>query len=236
MFDYVVWSFVIHPSQQDRGVRQDCFQEQKNPSEQAISQQVDAAASMWKDMDIESEIGLVPDSSRQAMGSASANRQGQSSAVVQPKAKAKRTAKGFTASGAATPAQLLCFAAKQRAKTAKDFSEVERYLSRAIDAAERILSEVAPKLLDREGAEGPLDDPSLDLVKSRLALASLAASEEGGPEAEANSKKLFETAMKDPYLKDLRDTVFSDSSAVQTIGALNYARRVTFDLFLAWFG
>ena len=214
-------------------MRQDCTQEQKNPSEQAISDQVEVAATIWKDCGIESEDSLVPQSIRGQTSTATSSKDqshqptGRSAGKSTGKGK-KGGRGGGRGSAAATAAQLLCFAAKQRAKTAKDFSETERLLQRALTVGEKIVKETAPRILTE--SEDPENDPSLALLKSRIELVKQALNATGGLEAKKECETLYQLAMKDPYLKDLHASLLSDPDAVQTIGALQYTRRVSLDL------
>jgi hypothetical protein len=213
---------------QDRGVLQDCIEEIKNPAEQIIANQVDKASSWWGDFDIESESSLIPAAVMAgAKGDHPTEGKGMPSSSTTSASKPKAKAKAKAAAKATTPATLLCFAAKQRAKTTKDFAEAERMLQRAHEKAEDILTVTAPKIL---GAEDCDDDPSLALLKKRLMIVKQGMDTAGGAESKVASEKLYDLAMQDPYLRDLQMTMFADPDSVQTIGALRHARHVTIDL------
>ena len=179
------------------------------------------AASCWTDDHLESEDGLVPFA---FCSTTPAALQG-----PQSKAKAKTKAKGAAgpAGGACRPEVL---AAKLRAKTTKDFCEAERLLKKSMGEAERILDDVAPRVL---GADNVKDDATLDLLRERLELVEVALDEScGDDDSRAACTKLYELAVRDPYLKDCRCTLFQDEAACQTLGAVKYFRRVTMDLYL----
>ena len=215
---------------QDRGVRQDCTEEIKNPAEQSIANQVEKASSWWTDFDIEAEASLIPTSVfAGAKGDRPTGARGlsSSSAPASASAKPKSKAKAKSAAKTDTPAQLLCFAAKQRAKTTKDFAEAERMLKRAHDKADEIINVTAPQIL---GADECADDPSLSLLKKRLRIVQQGMDTAGGAASKVASEKLYDLALEDPYLRDLQMTIIADPDAVQTIGALSHARRVTIDL------
>ena len=107
--------------------------------------------------------------------------------------------------------------------------EAERCVKKAQEIGHKVLTEIAPKVLAEPGEVD--QDPSLQLLRARLQLVELASHTSQEPEiSQAQSQKLYEEAIKDPYLKDLQMTIFSDPSSVQTFGALSYGRRVVLDL------
>lgn len=190
----------------------------KNPSESAVATQVEKAAKAWQEL--ESEESLIPNMSL-SRGSSHPTGGGRGSSrqqVVAPKSKARPKSK----------VQPIIYAAKQRAKTAKDFADVERALARAHEVAQKILVEVAPKII----GDTTESDCSLQLLRSRLELVTLAQDQQTGKAAIDLGKELYTKAMADPYLKDLSMTLFTDPSSAQTMGALSHVRRVTLDLTL----
>ena len=215
----MVWHPLAHSNPwEDKGVRQSLEEGIKNPSEAAIATQVEKAAKAWQEL--ESEESLISQTHSHSHGSSNPTGGHGSSRQPAPKAKGKAAAKSKP------KIQPIIYAAKQRAKTAKDFADVERALKKAKDVAEKILVEVAPKLL----GDTFESDTSLQLLRSRLELVTLAQDERTGKAAIDLGKDLYNKSMADPYLKDLSMTLFTDPSSVQTIGALSYVRRVTLDL------
>lgn len=193
----------------------------KNPSEAAVATQVEKAAKAWQEL--EPEESLIPHMSfsrshRSSNPTGSGGRG--SSRQPAPKTRPKASAK--------SKVQPIIYAAKQRAKTAKDFADVERALTKSKEVAQKVLVDVAPKLLgDTVTVES---DSSLQLLRSRLEMVTLAQDQQTGKAAIDLGKELYTKAMEDPYLKDLSVTLFTDPSSVQTIGALSHVRRVTLDL------
>ena len=204
-------------------MRQECVDEVKNPSESHFGIQQEKASSLWTG--IEAEESLVPMANAPVatlgFGKVKAKAKGSGDkVVVTPSSKGKP---GKTTAP-------LVWAAKQKAKTAKDFAETERVLERAHESARRILDEVAPKVIPNP--EDLAQDPSLELLRSRLNLVSLALNRSEGADIPAANSSLYEASMNDPYLKDLQMTVFADKAAVQTLGSMYRLRRVLLDLYL----
>lgn len=189
--------------------------EVKNPSEGSTAAQVEKASSVFASL--EAEEDLVPISSgggRKLFAGTGTVSTPASKAKAKPKAKSM---------------QPVVYAAKQRAKTTKDFMEAERCLQKAQEVGVKVLREIAPKVLPDPGDVE--QDPSLQLLKARLQLVELASHSAQEPEiSQVQSQRLYQEAIKDPYLKDLQMTIFSDPISAQTMGALNYGRRVVLDL------
>lgn len=202
---------------QDHGVRQDCSEEVKNPSDAVVQEQKETAASIFQEM--ESEESLVPTS---LMSMSKAGHSVQVPATAPEKNK-KARARGGNAGSAP-----LVVASKQRAKTANSLAEAERLLNKAQKQGEDVLNIAAPKLLGKECSE----DPTLDVIRSRLTLVSLALNSSTEKDGEIASKRLHALAMEDKYLKDCESTLFAESDAVMTLGSLRGERAVKMDLFL----
>ena len=202
------------------------YDESKNPSDSMVASQVEKAASIWKNSCLEAEESLIPSSLR--------------SSAPAPRVLSEATSMGKSGSAAKTPkggkagkaqVQPLVHASKLRAKTAKDFSEVQRLLKKAFDVSENILTVVAPDLLAKmEHGTSVHDDPSLQLLRSRQMLVKVAMKSDVGVEGSRNDRHLYELCLADPYLKDLQMTLLSDEASVQCLGSLSYCRRVTLDL------
>ncbi len=199
-------------------------EETKNPSESGIAVQQEKAAKVFQDL--EDEDGLIPclalNAPRHGHGTratSAAPKRGAASSSGAAAPKAKATARNQ---------QPLIYAAKQRAKTTKDFAECEKLLTRARELGEKILTEIAPNVLGDDVAVA--EDPTLQLLISRLELVKKAQDQGSGPASSDLGHELYEACMRDPYLKDLSQTLFYDPSVVQTVGALSHVRKVTMDL------
>ncbi|CAK9079756.1 unnamed protein product, partial [Durusdinium trenchii] len=166
----------------DHGVRQDCSEEVKNPSDAVVQEQKETAASIFQEM--ESEESLVPTS---LMSMSKAGHSAQVPATAPEKNK-KARARGGNAGSAP-----LVVASKQRAKTANSLAEAERLLNKAQKQGEDVLNIAAPKLLGKECSE----DPTLDVIRSRLTLVSLALNSSTEKDGEIASKRLHALAMED---------------------------------------
>ena len=140
--------------------------------------------------------------------------------------KAKKTSAAAAASS--TP---LVTAARQRAKTARSLGEAERLLKKAVQEASTLLTVTAPTVLP-EGVDAD-SDPTLELIRNRLALANLGQDDAGGKEGLAQSQRLYALALEDPYLRDCQATLLQNREAVQTLGAIFHCRKFTMDLYLA---
>ena len=198
-------------------------EETRNPSESGIAVQQEKAAKVFQDL--EDEDGLIPCLALNAQGhghgtrASAAPKRGSASSSGAAAPKAKATARNQ---------QPLIYAAKQRAKTTKDFAECEKSLTRASELGERILTDIAPNVLGDDVVVA--EDPSLQLLISRLELVKKAQDQGSGPASSDLGHELYEACMRDPYLKDLSQTLFYDPSVVQTVGALSHVRKVTMDL------
>ena len=202
-------------------MRQDCVDEVKNPSESHFGIQQEKASSLWAGIEAEESLVPMANAPVATLGFGKVKAKGSGDKVtVTPSSKGK---------SGKNPAPLV-WAAKQKAKTAKDFAETERVLERARELARKILDEVAPKVIP--DPEDLAQDPSLELLRSRLNLVSLAMNRSEGADIPAANSSLYEASMNDPYLKDLQMTVFADKAAVQTLGSMYRLRRVLLDLYL----
>lgn len=198
-------------------------EETRNPSESGIAVQQEKAAKVFEDL--EDEDGLIPSLAINPQGHGSKTSSGHQKRGSATASSAKGTEKSKAASRNQQP---LIYAAKQRAKTTKDFAECERLLTRAREMGDRILTEIAPSVLGDDVAVA--EDPSLQLLISRLELVKKAQDQRSGPESLTLGHELYASCMQDPYLKDLSQTLFYDPSSVQTVGALLQVRKVTMDL------
>ena len=109
-------------------------------------------------------------------------------------------------------------AARQRTKTTRELKQVEALLKRA--------STTGAHILEQASAE---DEPSLILLKNRMALLKQASSPSHDV---AFCEDLFDGCMCDPYLKDLQSTLLACKEGVQTLGYVTYVRETLLDLQL----
>ena len=181
---------------------------------------MEKASSLWQDFNLDTEESLVPSC---IMGKDLGNRQGQGMSSAQPKQKSSKPAKV----AAAVVASPLVIASRQRARTAKPLADAERSLERARLDSQKLLQVTAPSICPGKAE----DDPTLDLISSRLDMVMIALNDRGGAESEQASRDLYAAAMRDPYLRDCQDTLLSDPAAVQTLGAIKYCRKFKMDLF-----
>lgn len=151
-----------------------------------------------------------------------------SSAGPKAKAGAKRTT-GKTTTTQSTGGNPLVAASKVRSRTTKDFCEVERLLNKAMADAENIFDVVAPKLMAPEAIK---QDPTLELLRQRQLMVTIARDTSSGKVGLDMSKDLYDRACQDPYLKDCRTTFLADPEACQTMGVVRYTRNVLLDLYL----
>jgi len=175
--------------------------------------------------DLEEEVPLLPtrapgNSSIGVLSSGTAQhqRQATTSASAQPKRR-----------GAAKTANPLVEAATARARTAKDFAEVSKLLTRACNTAIDLLEKQAVTIHGSQ--EEVTNDASLDLLRSRLNLVKLALDESTGKEGKDKAKQLYIATQEDPYLKDLATTTLADPQCCQTLGVMK-SSRLALDLFL----
>ncbi|CAK9114158.1 Uncharacterized protein (Fragment), partial [Durusdinium trenchii] len=209
----------------DRGVRQDLTDESRNPSEKVIEEQVQKASTIWKGFNLEEECSLVPSSVMGAAFEASRSRSSASqSQPQQTRVASKRNSRAIaSATAAAAP---LVVAAKQRAKTAKCLAEAERLLEKAKSDANNLLTKVAPSVC----LDDPAEDPTLDVIRTRLTLVQLGQNDQQGAEGEEACREFYHLALQDPYLKDCEATLLADCSAVLTLGRIKYLRNIQMDL------
>lgn len=192
--------------------------------------QVEKAQALWSfDNDEGERASLVP------VKLPSGDVFGATSQTPTPTGKAKAAAKKATAKSngrrAGNTQNPMVYAATQRAKTAKQFIETEKLLEKALKSADALVDVTAPKLLG--DTVDVREDASLHLVRSRRALVEAAMDPSGSPtESSKACLNLFQLSLQDPYLKDCRDTILSSEAFCQTLGFINYARKVTLDLQL----
>lgn len=148
--------------------------------------------------------------------------------------KPAKTAKG-KAAAKSKEINPMVYAATKRAKSTREFTDVERYLERAKTTAKTLLETTAPKLL----GDDLMNDTTLDLVRSRFAMVQTALGECNDDETllgmdrvAAGNLALFKQCIQDPYVKDLRGTILANEDARQTVTAIRYCRNVVMDLYL----
>ena len=209
---------------QDRGFSQKLEDACKNPTDGLIQAQLEKAQSSYADHGLETEESVVRlDLGRDhvpAFASGAGN-----PAVPKGKAKARNTRAGPDCGSNVNP---LVAASRVRSRTMKDFCEAERNLKKAISDTHHVLDEVAPKLLSPEQLD---NDPTLDLLKSRLRLSELASDMATGDEGKLKCKQLFALACEDPYLKDCRSTFLADEDACLTLGLVREIRNFQLDVY-----
>ena len=149
-----------------------------------------------------------------------------------PSAKAKATAKRNqkdTSSGrtGSSSTQAIVEAAKQRAKTTKEWKSVQTSLSNAKKVGDQLLNETAPACMGGEADS----DKRLDLLRQRMILlnASMNVNTEQSQVNKANME-LYDLCLLDPYLKDLQQTLLSSRDAAQTIGSITRVRDTLLDI------
>ena len=198
--------------------------EQAQPSEKSILLQKSVASSAWVEM--EDEEPLIPManlvlSAKEAPTTCQKGRGSSSSGTVTGTAKAKAASK----SRAGVMGNPTLEATKQRTKTTRELKTIETAIKRATSTGTHMLSVEGPKI---HGSQELSDkDPSLSLLRDRVALIQVAASQTPDPQ---KCKDLFDLCMQDPYLKDLQNTLLSSPDGVQTIGYINYVRNTLLDL------
>ena len=177
-----------------------------NPSEKSTALQKTLAPAVWTEL-VEEEEALVPMSTLNLVSSMPMS--GVSKASAKPKAKSR--AKG---SGNGNPS---LEATRQRTRTTRELKQVEALLKRASAAGTHILEE-------HGSAE---DEPSLVLLKNRMALLKQASSSSHDVRS---CEELFDGCICDPYLKDLQATLLACKEGVQTLGYVTYVRETVLDL------
>lgn len=213
---------------QDRAVRQECSSDVQNPSERDMANQLNQASAIFAEFDEETSLlpslmqvptpqGVHALQSLQSCGGSSSN------------ANATEDANKRKPKQSSNP---LVEAAKFRARTARDFMEVEKLLKKSQADADKALG-VALKAHDNN--HDAVDaDVSLDLLRSRLDLVNKVLVENNMDQeqesAESTSADLHRLAMEDPYLRDLQSSILQDSSCCQTFSMLKYARTVSLDV------
>lgn len=191
---------------------------------------MEKAHSVWA-QSLEDDNGFVqvnlPNRTGPGMGLATSG-SGPVTALPKIRAKSKATAK----SKEINP---MVYAATKRAKSTREFADVERFLEKAKTTAKTLLEITAPKLL----GEDIMTDTTLDLVRSRCTMVQTALGECNDDETllgmdrvAAGNLALFKQCIQDPYVKDLRSTILANEDACQTVTAIRYCRHVVLDLYL----
>ncbi|OLP74511.1 hypothetical protein AK812_SmicGene45919, partial [Symbiodinium microadriaticum] len=110
-------------------------------------------------------------------------------------------------------------ASKFRSKTHKEFQDVRRALEKAKTLGEKVLEEA--------GDAASTDDVSLLLVQSRMKIVEMTMNPEPSTQQErtAIQKAIYELCLQDPFLKDLENTVLSQSSCF-CLAHMNHVRQV----------
>lgn len=208
---------------EDHGVSHQGVDEKSNPSEKVITMQKESAATALAELD-DDDAGLLKMKLLSSRGIHSLS-SGDGSRASQPQPKAKAKARTGTGGGKSA----IVVAANQRAKTVKDLKSLEVSLKKAKVTAEKVLNEIALDVHAGDQAQVEMD-PSLDLLRSRLDLlnAGMNMSEES-PQSLKNGN-LYSCCLKDPYLKDLRESILTTKEGCLTLGSVNYCRNVLLDI------
>ena len=159
------------------------------------------------------EMQLEPDSHCNLLDVAPTANPGQTKAQVE--AEGKKPKKPSKGKGVPLKEQPNWVAAKARAKSTGPFMEMQRALRDALSDADAVLTQKAPKILG-DKAE---NDPSLDLLRKRRAIVSLAmdASNDYGPVEEMKGR-----CLEDPFLRELTPLL----EDAMTIGVLGHQRSM----------
>lgn len=192
--------------------------ETRNPSDMDAQAHVERAASMLTEL--EADTGpLTNPQIRGLVAAVGALPSGPSTETA--KSKEKRRGGGGKA---AIPSVA---ASNARTRTAADFTNCGRESKKAKLAAETCLNEALMVHLDEEKVRC---DPSLDLLRSRLVLVTMAMDDDAGASSIQKSEALFNAAIDDPYLKDLRTTVLSEMDGCQTYGRIMRTRKIDLEV------
>ena len=210
-------------------MRQECVEEVKNPSSADLEVQLQKAALLISEMEDEPPLLSAQAALKGGAKWFGSGRQGPGQGPASASAKSSGGPKATRARKGDNPAVA---AAQFRAKTAKDFTEVEKSLDRAYQTSNTLLEDQAWRIHE----QNPLkveEDISLNLVRSRQRLVKLALDKSEGPEGREKSTAFFEACKTDPYLTSLSTTTLADPEGCQTMGFLKHNRFVTLDLYLA---
>ena len=207
-------------------MKQECYDESRAPSAREIQKQSELAASAFAELEVEDS--LVPLSAVATTSSIGVGAVRSSGGPTGSGNVGQAQAKGKSKKGKAIENPLV-EACTCRAQTAKLFIEVGKLLQKAVETGEKVLTVNALEV--HRGNQGAVDaDPSLALLRSRLELAKLALDSEGGQPGKDKSFDLYESALKDPYMKDLSSTLLMESSACHTLGYAKHMRTVILEL------
>ncbi len=150
-------------------------------------------------------------------------------AKAAPKSRAGNKQRSTSGGGGGVANNPVIAASKARTRTTKEWAEAQRILNRAVQEAESVLQVSAPKILDPESVP---TDPTLDLLRNRLALVRAAMDKTSGQESVGACERLYDLACLDPYLKDCKSTILADPEACQTWGSVAHCRQFVFDMCL----
>ena len=212
---------------QEKSVRQECADEQAAPSEKVVQMQRSAAVSAWGGLQddedllpmaaLSSSANPVPGNEHAGGGvtTRSANFKGRAASTA---------ATSKTSSKTKNP---IAEAASQRARTMKEWKNSELQLKKAIQNAESLLNTDAVEI--HGSAEKATQDPSLQLIQERLEIARLAVDRSEAGSIQKN-RLLYQLCLKDPYLKDLQDSLLSSQDGVQSVAWIDHIRSSLLDI------
>lgn len=173
-------------------------------------------------MEMETGLARMSMAGRPTIGSGDyVNPSGKAKATAKSRARTQRPTSGGVAGNP------VIAASKARTRTTKEWADAQRILNRAVQDAEAVLQESAPKIIDPEELA---THPTLDLLRSRLRLVHAAMDTTAGQGSVGPSEMLYTLACQDP--KDCKTTLLADPSACQTWGAVVHCRQFVFDMCL----
>lgn len=207
---------------QEKAVRQECTDEHAAPSEKVVQMQRSSAVNVWgalqddEDLLSLSELPSLPSTACSGGSVKSRN------------SKNGKTPTTTTSTSKSTKAKNpVAEAASQRAKTMKEWKSCEANLQKAIQHAETVLNTDA---VDVHGSdEKAQGDPSLQLIRDRLNLAKLAV-DRTSPVTAAQNQLLYSECLKDPFLRDLSDSLLASQDGVQCVAWIDHVRSRVLDL------
>lgn len=203
-------------------MRQECTDEHAAPSEKVVQMQRSSAVNVWGAL--QDDEDLLPMS---ALPSIPMPCSGGSANPKSRNSKNGKTPTPTTTTSKTKAKNPVAEAASQRAKTMKDWKGCETSLQKAIQHAETVLNTDA---LDVHGSdEKAQDDPSLQLIRDRLKLAKLAV-DRTSPATAAQNQLLYSECLKDPFLRDLSDSLLVSPDGVQCVAWIDHIRSRVLDL------